>query len=225
MKCSGLNAATGEMVEVSFAETIELVEPVLGAVAEDNPLYVAPGWIDLQVNGFAGADYNSPETTQEAIARSLEAQWATGVTRLFPTVITGSPERMTGALRMLARARAESPGGGTMEAFHVEGPFISPEDGPRGAHPQRWVRPPDLDEYKRWQEAARGNVRIVTLSPEWPEATRYTDALGRDGVVTSIGHTKATAAQIQDAVSAGATLSTHIGNGAHSVMSRHPNYI
>ena len=65
----------------------------------------------------------------------------------------------------------------------------------------------------------------MTLSPEWPEATRYIDALSREGVVTSIGHTKATAEQIQDAVSAGATLSTHIGNGAHSVMSRHPNYI
>jgi len=112
-----------------------------------------------------------------------------------------------------------------MEAFHVEGPHISPEDGPRGAHPKRWVRPPDIEEYKRWQDAARGNVRLVTPSPEWPEAPGYIEALAREGVVTSIGHTKATAEQIQDAVNAGATLSTHIGNGAHSVMQRHPNYI
>ena len=225
MKCSGVNAATGEFVEVSFTQTVELVEPVFGAKAEENPVYVAPGWIDLQVNGFAGADYNSPETSREAIARSLEAQWATGVTRLFPTVITGSPERMTGALRMLARVRAELPGGGTMEAFHVEGPFISPEDGPRGAHPQPWVRAPDIEEFRRFQDAAEGNIRLMTLSPEWPQAPRFIESVVRAGVVISIGHTKATAAQIGDAVSAGATKSTHIGNGAHAVLPRHPNYI
>ena len=112
-----------------------------------------------------------------------------------------------------------------MEAFHVEGPHISPDDGPRGAHPAQWVRPPDLDEFQRWQEAACGNVRLVTLSPEWPGAARYIEALATQGVATSIGHTVATREQIQDAVSAGATLSTHLGNGAHAVLPRHPNYI
>jgi N-acetylglucosamine-6-phosphate deacetylase len=112
-----------------------------------------------------------------------------------------------------------------MEAFHVEGPHIWPEDGPRGAHPRQWVRPPDLDEYRRWQEAAEGHVRLVTLSPHWPQSTSYIEALVRDGVVVSIGHTAATRDQIRDAVSAGATLSTHLGNGAHYEMVRHPNYI
>ena len=112
-----------------------------------------------------------------------------------------------------------------MDGFHVEGPHISPDDGPRGAHPQRWVRPPDLDEFRRWQDATDGRIRIVTLSPEWPEAPRYIEALVAKGVVASIGHTKATAQQIADAVSAGATLSTHLGNGAHPVLRRHPNYI
>jgi len=112
-----------------------------------------------------------------------------------------------------------------MEAFHVEGPHISPHDGPRGAHPARWVRPPDLEEFKRWQDAAQGNVRLVTLSPEWPEAPAYIDKLALEGVVTSIGHTRATRQQIQDAVSAGATLSTHLGNGADAALPRHPNYI
>ena len=112
-----------------------------------------------------------------------------------------------------------------MEAFHVEGPYISPEDGPRGAHPARWVRPPDLEEFHRFQEAARGNIRLVTLSPEWPDATRFIEALTREGVVASIGHTRATSDEIAAAVSAGATLSTHIGNGAHATLPRHPNYI
>ncbi|MEI9813957.1 MAG: hypothetical protein WDO18_15520 [Acidobacteriota bacterium] len=84
---------------------------------------------------------------------------------------------------------------------------------------------PDLDEYRRWQEATNGAIKLVTLSPEWPQAPRYIEALVRDRVVISIGHTRATAEQLRDAVSAGATLSTHLGNGAHAILPRHPNYI
>jgi N-acetylglucosamine-6-phosphate deacetylase len=87
------------------------------------------------------------------------------------------------------------------------------------------VRPPDLDEFSRWQEATGGRIRLVTLAPEWPQAPRYIEALSAAGVVVSIGHTGAGEAQIADAVSAGATMSTHLGNGAHAVMRRHPNYI
>jgi N-acetylglucosamine-6-phosphate deacetylase len=132
---------------------------------------------------------------------------------------------MLAALSNLARARETMAHGGAMEAFHVEGPHISPDDGPRGAHPARWVRPPDIEEFKRWQDAARGNVRLVTLSPEWQEAPRYIERITREGVVASIGHTAATTAQIQDAVRAGATLSTHLGNAGHISLPRHRNYL
>src|SRR6185437_11132034 len=80
-------------------------------------------------------------------------------------------------------------------------------------------------EFRGWQEAARGHIRLVTVAPEWPEAPGYIEALADSGVVVSIGHTGATAAQIADAVSAGATMSTHLGNGAHAVLPRHPNYL
>ena len=223
MKCSGINIASGEPVEISFNGLIASVEPLLAPPGDS--VFVAPGWIDLQVNGFAGVDYNSPSVPHDQIARSIRNMFATGVTRFYPTVITGSPDDMTGALHNLAAAKESIPEGPAMEAFHVEGPYISPEDGPRGAHPAKWVRPPDLDEFRRFQDAARGHIRLITLSPEWPEAARFIEAVARSGVVVSIGHTKATAAQIEDAVSAGATLSTHIGNGAHSVLARHPNYI
>jgi N-acetylglucosamine-6-phosphate deacetylase len=181
--------------------------------------------VDLQVNGFAGVDYNSASSTLEEVSKSIRAMFSTGVSRFFPTVITGAPEEMLAALRNLAQARETIEEGPAMEAFHVEGPHISAEDGPRGAHPARWVRPPDIEEFRRWQEAAQGNVRLVTLSPEWPEAPRYIELLSREGVVTSIGHTRATREQIADAVSAGATLSTHLGNGADRMLPRHPNYI
>ena len=208
-------------MEVEFHDTIQSVAPA----ADGGGFYVAPGWIDLQVNGFAGVDYNRPDLAHAEIARSLEALFATGVTRFYPTVITGPPDAMERALRNLARARESVPGGEAMDGFHVEGPHISPDDGPRGAHPVRWVRKPDLSEFRRWQEATGNRVRIVTLSPEWPEAPRYIESITAEGVVASIGHTKATAQQIADAVSAGATLSTHLGNGAHFELRRHPNYI
>jgi N-acetylglucosamine-6-phosphate deacetylase len=187
--------------------------------------YVAHGFIDIQVNGFAGVDYNNPHTAHEEIARSIRTLFSTGVTRFYPTVITGAPEAMRDSLRNLAQARVVLPDGEAMAGFHVEGPHISPEDGPRGAHPRQWVRPPDLDEYRRWQDAAGGQLRIVTLAPEWPGALQYIEKIVGDGVVAAIGHTQANGAQIADAVSAGATLSTHLGNGAHAVLARHPNYI
>ncbi len=223
MKCSGLDIATGLPVELSFANLINAVEPQLSSAEDDSVL--SPGWIDLQVNGFAGVDYNSPSATREEITKSIRAIFSTGVTRFFPTVITGSPENMLGALHNLATARESIEYGSAMEAFHVEGPYISPDDGPRGAHPARWVRPPDLDEFRRLQDAAQGNIRLITLSPEWDQAPRFIGAVVRQGIVASIGHTAATSDQMAAAVDAGATLSTHLGNGAHSVLPRHPNYI
>ena len=221
--CSGRAVSTGELIEIQMDGAISRVDPVLEAPPED--VWISPGFIDLQVNGFAGADYNSADTSLEAIAKSLKAMFSTGVTRCFPTVITGAPDRMLAALRNLARARESLADGSAMEAFHVEGPHISPDDGPRGAHPQEWVRPPDFAEFEQWQEAAQGNVRLVTLSPEWPGACAYIERLAREGVVAAIGHTRATAAQIRDAVSAGAALSTHLGNGAHPTLPKSANYI
>jgi N-acetylglucosamine-6-phosphate deacetylase len=230
MKCIGIETSTNDFIEIQADSLITHVNPMLDAHPEQsggsaNQTWIAPGFIDLQVNGFAGVDYNSGSATLEEISRSIRAMFSTGVTRFFPTVITGAPEDMLAALKNLARAREKVAEGPAMEAFHVEGPHISPHDGPRGAHPARWIRPPDLDEFRRWQDAAQGHVRLVTLSPEWPESTRYIEHLAREGVVASIGHTRATRQQIQDAVSAGATLSTHLGNGADAVLPRHPNYI
>jgi N-acetylglucosamine-6-phosphate deacetylase len=217
----GTDALSGRPIVVSFSQTIEAVAGGAGG----SGVFLAPGFIDLQVNGFAGVDFNSPAAPEEEIGRAIRALLACGVTRFFPTVITGSPQDMLGALKNLAAAKAALAEGEAIEGFHVEGPHISPEDGPRGAHPRRWVRRPDLHEFHRWQDAARGAVRIVTVSPEWPEAPRYIEGIVSEGVVAAIGHTSATAGQIAEAVRAGATMSTHLGNCAHAVLPRHPNYI
>src|SRR5580658_3749855 len=221
MNCIGIETFGGTPVRAIFDGEISAVEPV----SDSSGLYIAPGFIDLQVNGFLGVDFNDPKCSLEQIARSIRGLFATGVTRFYPTVITGSPAGMLGALRNLRCAKETLREGAAIDGFHVEGPHISPDDGPRGAHPLRWVRPPDLDEFRRWQDATDNQLRIVTLAPEWPQAPRYIEFITDEGVVASIGHTSATAQQIADAVAAGATLSTHLGNGAHAVMRRHPNYI
>jgi N-acetylglucosamine-6-phosphate deacetylase len=190
-----------------------------------SPLNCSPGFVDLQVNGYAGVDYNHPHTTREEIERSLRAQFAAGVTRLYPTVITGAPDEMAACLRNLSAARSVLPEGEAIAGFHVEGPHIAEEDGPRGAHPRQWVRQPDTGEFDRWQDATGGAIRMITLAPEWPGAARYIEHITSRGVVASIGHTQASGSQIAEAVAAGATFSTHLGNGAHQLLRRHPNYI
>jgi N-acetylglucosamine-6-phosphate deacetylase len=223
MNCSGIDVATGHLVAIEFDEIIKDIRP-LEEMGEDAVL-LAPGFIDIQVNGFAGVDFNNPRASVEEIGRALDAILRSGVTRCLPTVITGSPDDMLACLRNLRHAQTTPPRGRAIAGFHVEGPYIGTEDGPRGAHPARWVRPPDLHEFHRWQEATDGSIRLITLSPHWPQAPEYIAAIVKARVTASIGHTGATAAQIGAAVDAGATLSTHLGNGAHTMLRRHPNYI
>ncbi|MCU0228871.1 MAG: amidohydrolase family protein [Bryobacterales bacterium] len=226
MQISGINPTTGLHTTITFEKAIQTVSDSSPATTRDaSTVYIAPGFIDVQVNGFAGVDYCQSGTAVEEIGRSIDVIHSSGTSLFFPTVITNSPDEMVGALRNLASAKESLPNGAAMEGFHVEGPFISPTDGPRGAHPQRWVTAPDLDLYQRMQEAARGQIKLFTLSPEWEGAPAFIEAVAADGVTVSIGHTSASAEQISDAVRAGATMSTHIGNGAHKVLPRHPNYL
>src|SRR5271154_283216 len=103
MICNGFDISSGALVEISFDHAITVVDHLIHPV--DDAPFIAPGWIDLQVNGFAGVDYNSPASTHEQIAESIRAMFACGVTRFFPTVITGSPENMSAALSNLAKAK------------------------------------------------------------------------------------------------------------------------
>src|SRR5262245_9507734 len=189
-------------------------------------LRVAPGLIDIQINGYDGVDFNDPDTSAEQIAAAPRKLWRAGVTAFCPTIITESFDHISKCISNLIRAADESPEfARAMIGIHVEGPFISPEDGPRGAHPKQHARAPDWKEFQRWQDAARGRIRILTLSPEWPGAIDFIERAAASGVVVAIGHTAAAPAQIADAARGGAGLSTHLGNGSHAKIDRHPNYI
>ncbi|HEU4571445.1 MAG TPA: amidohydrolase family protein [Candidatus Limnocylindrales bacterium] len=203
---------------------VAAIERLQGEAATD--AWIAPGWMDIQVNGFEGHDVNAADVTPDEVAAMVRALWRYGVTAVCPTVCTQSEDRIVRSLRSIADACAADPLVGTsIVGIHVEGPHIAREDGPRGAHPLEHVRPPDVAEYRRWQEAAAGRIRIITVSPEYEGAVEYVRTIVADGVVASIGHTAASGDQIRAVVDAGARWSTHLGNGAHAVLPRHPNYV
>lgn len=189
-------------------------------------VWLAPALIDVQVNGFAGHNLNSDSTEAGTVDGVVRGLWAAGVGLFCPTITTGSHERMCRSLRAVADAcDAGSPVRHAVATIHIEGPYISPEDGPRGAHQREFVRPPDWDEFCRLQDAARGRIGKVTLAPEIPGALAFVERLAREGGLVAIGHHGASPSQIADAVRAGARHCTHLGNGAHAQLPRHPNYI
>lgn len=188
--------------------------------------WLTPGLIDMQVNGFAGLDVNGPKASVESIVELTRVLARSGTTTYIPTVVTNTEERICQSLRMIAAARSQDPATFHAAPFaHLEGPHISDQEGPRGVHRVASIRPPDLAELDRWQEAAEGAIGIITVSPHFPGVTEYISALVSRGVRVSIGHTHAEPEQIRAAVDAGASMCTHLGNGAHANIRRHPNYI
>lgn len=193
---------------------------------EDEAQWLAAGLIDIQVNGYAGLDLNAGAIDPDLVVELVRKLAQTGVTTFVPTLITAPEEKIIAALSAIGEARKASWAAVRAIPFvHVEGPHIAAEDGARGAHPREWVRPPSLAEFERWQAAADGLVGMVTLSPHWEGANEYIAALAARGIHVAIGHTHATAGQIHAAAAAGATLSTHLGNGIAGTLPRHPNPI
>lgn len=199
--------------------------------------YICPGFIDLQVNGYAGIDYSgagwgavhagaadaAADGTVEKVVRAIAAS---GTTRHLATIITGPRERITTNCAAIAAAVSRSPLVRTaIPGIHLEGPYISPVDGPRGAHDPKHVRNPDWSEFCAWQEAAEGLIRIVTVAPETEGALAFIEQASAAGVIVAIGHTGASPERIREAIGAGARLSTHLGNGSHAVLPRLRNYL
>lgn len=177
-----------------------------------------PGFFDLQVNGFAGVDFNDPRCTADDLGRAIEEQRATGVTRFLPTLITSAWEPFAQCARTLAACRHPAVAG-----IHMEGPYIAPAA--RGAHPQEHIIPASIDDFRRRQDVAGGRIVLVTLAPEVPGALALVEHLAGQGIRVAIGHSAATPAQIREAVRAGATMSTHLGNGCARDLPRHPNLL
>lgn len=216
----GKDPHRGINIEISYDTTILSMQEI----DSDHGLpVIAPGFIDGQVNGYGGLDVNAADVTPETIISLSAEQAKLGVTTWVPTIVTASEEAITGALEQIGRACDLDPSTkAAIPCVHIEGPFISDRDGPRGVHVANLVRPLDVREVRRWLRAS-GMVGIVTVSPHWADAPAQIAQIRELGVEVAIGHTHASPEQITGAITAGARLATHLGNGIATTLPRHPN--
>ena len=226
MHINGWLVGLKQHVEIEMADGVfSTITKVKESSLNHQDVCIAPPLIDIQVNGFAGYDLNSDDVKTADVCQMVKSLWKTGTGFCCPTVVTGSNQRMSKSIQVITAALKDPTINRSIIGIHVEGPYISPQDGPRGAHPKEHVRQPNWDEFQRWQDIAEGQIKILTLAPEIEGAIILIEKLRESGVVVAIGHTGAEHQQIQDAIQAGATMSTHLGNGAHAQIRRHPNYI
>jgi N-acetylglucosamine-6-phosphate deacetylase len=229
MRIRAKHYGTGELVDIVCQKgRISEIDELFGS--RPSPDYeggwVAPGLFDLQINGCDRRSFNSPNLSADDIRHVVETCSSRGIVGICPTLVSNSFDALAHGLRTIAGACAGDRGlAAAMPAVHLEGPYISSEDGPRGAHPLAHIRPPNWGEFERLQDAAEGRIRLVTLAPELDGALPFVEKLVVRGVVVAIGHTAATGSQIRAAVAAGACLSTHLGNGTHASLPRLENYV
>jgi N-acetylglucosamine-6-phosphate deacetylase len=188
------------------------------------------GFVDLQVNGYAGTNFSSADLTVGQVEKVAQLLYQRGTLGFCPTVITSSQETYRWVLPLLAEAiRKQHQSAWECQSalfgVHLEGPFISPEDGAVGVHPRQYTRFPSIELFDELFALAEGQVALLTLAPELPGALDLIHHACSMGVVVSIGHTLADAQTIQNAVNAGARLSTHLGNGCPNLIHRHHNPI
>jgi N-acetylglucosamine-6-phosphate deacetylase len=203
--------------------TIEQVEEA--SIDAASLPWACPGLVDLQVNGLGGVNFGDPGISLEGVARVTGVLAEHGVTHFLPTLITDDIDRMKMSLARLAKATSDPRLNGSVLGFHLEGPYLSSEDGPRGAHPLEHCKDPDWNEFCSLQEAADGKIRMMTLAPERAGAIEFIREATKGGVRVAIGHTSAKREEILAAVDAGASLATHLGNAAHDRIQRHHNTI
>ena len=185
------------------------------------------GWIDLQVNGYAGVDFNAPGLTVEKVKAVTERLAADGTAGYLPTLVTGDPEMLIGTVRTVVEARRKyAVCEKNVLGFFLEGPFISDKPGAVGTHPVEWVRPPDLALFNRFQDAAEGLIKMVNVAAEVPGMPDFIRQVAATGVTVSLGHELAKSPEdIEPCIAAGAKAFTHLGNGIPNEINRHDNII
>jgi N-acetylglucosamine-6-phosphate deacetylase len=211
--------------EVSLEEDL-----ITGLVCRDDSSpdvrgpWLTPGLFDLQINGISGINFTDPSLTPDQAARADADIRSCGISRYCPTIITSSFETATTVLAMFAR---EWKAGSLPSAWaiHLEGPWISDQDGARGIHRREHIRDVSLPEWDALREAAGGRIGLLTLAPERPGAVDLISSAVRAGTVVSLGHTAASPQEISAAVAAGASMSTHLFNGCPRLLDRHSNVI
>ena len=218
----------GEPVAIKIAEEqiVKIDHLPEDAMEPESPkTYIAPGLVEVQINGYMGVDFAGEDLTLDGVRKATKALWKEGITTYFPTLISSPHKRLKENFTVLSNALNDSEVGASIPGFHLEGPYISPEDGYRGAHLKKNVRKPDWDEFMEYQSAANNGIKLITVAPEEEEAIPFIRKCVERGVVVALGHTAASADVIQNAADAGASMSTHLGNGCANMIHRHHNPI
>jgi N-acetylglucosamine-6-phosphate deacetylase len=183
-------------------------------------------FFDLQVNGYAGVDFNSDDLTPERAHEACAKLEADGVGGILATIITENLETMARRLRRIAELRErDALVRRIIAGIHIEGPFLNEKDGFRGAHPLDAVRPASADDMRCLLDAAQGLTRIVTLAPERDPGLQVTRMLAERGITVSAGHCDPSLDELRAALDAGLTMFTHLGNGCPMLLDRHDNII
>jgi len=225
MKVRGISVFNRKPIEVEirggFIENINLLPG-----SEQNLPYISPGFFDLQVNGYKGSDYNLENFSEEHLRNIITNLAVSGTTQHIPTIISSPYESILKNLETISKAiNTSSDIKEAIPGIHIEGPFISPEEGPRGCHDPEFIRNPDFEEFRQWQKAAEGRIVMVTIAPEREDSIDFIKKVTRTGVKIAIGHTGATPEIIKEAIEAGAQFSTHLGNGSYPILPKVNNYI
>ncbi|HAZ02139.1 MAG: hypothetical protein A2W90_22675 [Bacteroidetes bacterium GWF2_42_66] len=235
-RVEGINYLDHSPVSVEFENGIITRIERLDKLSDNrNPLYIAPGLVDIQINGYIsisfaleGADTTAAGTGKLTVAdvkKVTEALWKEGVTTYFPTLTTNSQDLLLRNIAVLTSAKNDPSLLGSVPGFHLEGPYISAVDGYRGAHPKEHVRTPDWKEFLELYDAAEGKILLVTLAPEIDGAFEFIRKCREIGIVVSLGHHNGSAEIIKQAIDNGAELATHLGNGCAGLVNRHSNPI
>ncbi len=187
-----------------------------------NPLPI-PGFIDLQVNGYLGIDFSSPDLTEERFIYACTSLLKAGTAAFLPTVITSPLDVLERNLSMIAAIIGRDEYRGRLLGIHLEGPFISPEPGAVGAHNPGWVRDPDVRLFQQIQAWAGNTIRLLTLAAERDQAGELARYASGQGIVVSNGHSLDTPADLDRFSQAGAVALTHLGNGLPHTLHKFNN--
>jgi N-acetylglucosamine-6-phosphate deacetylase len=223
----GIHYSTGKPVKIEIkVGNISEISEIKELSTQQTKVYVAPGLIDNQINGYAGIDFSGNSLNNNDLLTAAKAIWSEGVTSFIPTVITNSHENIVKNLTILGKAcEGNEQLRNSIPGFHLEGPYLSPVEGYRGCHPEQYMRKPSFMEFSEYQKASGGRIIQVTVAPEIEGAMEFIKECTKSSIIVAVGHSNASADQINMAVDNGATISTHLGNGCANLIHRHNNPI
>lgn len=184
-----------------------------------------PGLIDLQVNGFKGVDFSGARLSEENLACACRELLDAGTTAFLATLITSPTDIYERNLPLIANVARSEEFKGRLLGIHLEGPFLSPVEGARGAHNPKWMRPPSIEYFDRLVAWADGTVKMLTVAGDLEGVEDLIGHAAERGIVVSLGHHLANEDQLKRCAAAGARALTHLGNGIPAMLPRHENPI